>query len=140
MLAIFWFPESCIRDSIAKLPAVKAKILVGHHQLDWLAEYVCDDLRRIIESEALIYLHGHTHEPISQSVRSTIGQGIAHQSGALFIWRKLMSLPTGAGAHLPKPFRSVLGIVIRPGRRPEMDSYGSSHGTARYFERRVQQS
>ena len=73
-------PESCIKRALEGLPATKARILVGHHPIDWLAEYAYSDFRRILEKEGLVYLHGHMHEPVSQSVRSTIGRSLVHQT------------------------------------------------------------
>jgi predicted MPP superfamily phosphohydrolase len=81
-------PEFSVRRALEAFPETKVKILVGHHPLDWLADYAHQDMRRLLERGFNMYLHGHMHEPIAASVHSTIGHTLMHQSGALYTDRR----------------------------------------------------
>ena len=79
------------RASFEKVPAIeilrngaKARILIGHHPLEWLASEEEERIRALIESKFTIYVRGHLHSGGYAATSSASGDLIQIAAGALY--------------------------------------------------------
>lgn len=77
-----------LRKALHTIPSGYAKIVVGHHPLDWLSEGSRKEIEGVLQAEAMAYLHGHMHDAQPRLVSGLRGQCVHAQSGALFMGRK----------------------------------------------------
>ncbi|HLL30113.1 MAG TPA: metallophosphoesterase [Allosphingosinicella sp.] len=62
-------------------------IAVGHHPVEWLADWNAEEVSTILKRKtgANLYLHGHQHETSARSTANALGQSIAVlESGAAY--------------------------------------------------------
>jgi predicted MPP superfamily phosphohydrolase len=77
-----------LRKALDAIPSGYAKLVLGHHPLDWLSEKSRAEIEGVLQAEAVAYLHGHMHDAQPRFVRGLRGPCFHAQSGALFMGRK----------------------------------------------------
>jgi ppGpp synthetase/RelA/SpoT-type nucleotidyltranferase len=69
-----------VNQALSKCEGKKGLIIVvGHHPIEWLADWNQQSVSRILSQErgAHIYLHGHLHEQLGVFRNDSLGQGLA---------------------------------------------------------------
>lgn len=73
-----------LQKAIKAAPQTSRKILIGHHPIDWLAEFNQSYVSRIIQREVDFYLHGHLHEGDPKQLSGVQGKVLFNQCGSLY--------------------------------------------------------
>ncbi len=73
-----------VEAALNSLPACDAKIVLGHHPLDWYLDHELQAFRALFGKHHVIYLHGHLHEARGVPESSSGKPFLAIQCGAAF--------------------------------------------------------
>jgi predicted MPP superfamily phosphohydrolase len=76
--------ESEVEQAMAALRDVDLPIAAVHHPIDWLAGFDGDRARSLLESERIIVLTGHEHDPDPSYTASVRGRCIYDRGGCLY--------------------------------------------------------
>ncbi len=72
-----------LQKAIASVPKDSKKLLLGHHPLEYLAEFNQQPIRNIIDRDCDLFLFGHMHESSPQYINSPQGKALFSQCGSL---------------------------------------------------------
>ena len=85
------YPEAALRDTLKQIPKNATKILVGHHPIEWMAEFVQEDFRKVLSKNFDFYLSGHLHSVDPRQIQTVAGATVQNQVGALFTGRERLN-------------------------------------------------
>ncbi|WP_186728983.1 metallophosphoesterase family protein [Sphingomonas panacisoli] len=81
-------PERAIHAAAKTLTDCAIKIAVHHHPLDYLADFCRFDARALLFKNFNVICYGHMHQAMPLMTRSSIGENVSSEAGALYTWRQ----------------------------------------------------
>jgi predicted phosphodiesterase len=74
-----------VNKALEQVQNCDARIVLGHHPLDWLIEREADRIRQIFGRYGVLYLHGHLHQARAKVEENSAGRSFLNiQAGAAF--------------------------------------------------------
>ncbi|MEH2191415.1 MAG: metallophosphoesterase [Nostoc sp.] len=74
-----------VKEALEQLQDCDARIVLGHHPLDWFLEKDAERIRQIFGIHGVLYLHGHLHKARAKGDESSGGKPFLNiQAGAAF--------------------------------------------------------